>query len=79
MTLYHLSRYSPTRALLSHLKDRRPRVYSTRVAKRADGVRVAMWDGDAGYAGWDADTAGARHRLVMAKEGFVFENDAESY
>ena len=52
-------------------------VYS--VALDTDGKRVAMWHGDAGYDTWDADVAGERHRLVMAKGGFVFENTVETY
>jgi hypothetical protein len=38
-----------------------------------------MWEGDAGYETWDADVAGARHRLIMFEDGFVFENTAEEY
>ena len=79
VTLYHLSRYRPTTAVLEHFRDNEPKVYSTRVAKTADGMRVAMWHGDAGYDTWDADVTGERHRLVMAKDGFVFENTVETY
>ena len=79
VTLYHLSRYQPTTAVLEHFRDNEPKVYSTRVAKTADGMRVAMWHGDAGYDTWDADVTGERHRLVMAKDGFVFENTVETY
>ena len=79
VTLYHLSRYQPTTAVLEHFRDNEPKAYSTRVAKTADGMRVAMWHGDAGYDTWDADVTGERHRLVMAKDGFVFENTVETY
>ena len=79
VTLYELSRYQPTTAVLKHLASREPKVYETHVAERSDGVRVAMWHGDAGYESWDPDLDGDRHRLVMASGGFTFENDVENY
>ncbi|MEM7079348.1 MAG: NUDIX hydrolase [Pseudomonadota bacterium] len=79
VTLYHLSLYAPAADVVQHFRDHPHKVYNTRVAKAADGDRVAMWHGDAGYEPWDADIAGARHRLVMAKDGFTFENTVEHY
>lgn len=79
VTLYHLSRYRPVDALLAHFRAREARYYETRAVKRSDGVRVALWAGDAGYEDWDADKAGPRHRLVMPEHGFTFENDAVDY
>ncbi len=79
VTLYHLSRYAPTASILQNLASREPRIYQTRVVKNAEGVRVAMWFGDAGYDAWDAEVAGARHRLVMSSGGFTFENTAVDY
>ena len=79
VTLHHLSQAAPAGALLERLANGAVKVYQTRVGKTADGVRVAMWRGDAGYEPWDATVAGGRHRLVMAENGFVFENDVERY
>ena len=79
VTLYHLSRYKPVDAILSHFRGNEAKVYSTRVAKNVDGHRVAMWHGDAGYEPWDADAQGHRHRLIMAADGFTFENTIEPY
>ena len=79
VTLYHLSRYAPADNIIDHFSANEAKVYSTRVAKNEAGHRVAMWHGDAGYEGWNADTSGERHRLVMSPEGFVFENTIESY
>ncbi len=79
VTLYHLSRYRPTDELLAHLGDLEPTVYETHVSERSDGVRVAMWRGDAGYDDWNADAAGERHRLVMARGGFTFEHAETDY
>lgn len=79
VTLYHLSRYQPVAEVLRHFAEREARFYETRAVKRKDGVRVALWAGDAGYEDWDADVAGPRHRLVMPENGFAFENDAVEY
>ncbi len=77
ITLHQLSRYPSVDALLGQLRGRDARFYETRLGKRSDDVRVAMWRGDAGYDTWDAEVAGERHRLVMAEGGFIFENTTE--
>ena len=79
VTLYHLSLYQPADALLRRFASQPARFYETRAVKRGDGVRVALWTGDAGYDDWDADREGARHRLVMPEAGFTFENDSVDY
>jgi len=79
ITLQHIARYSPSAAIIEHFKTQQPKVYATRVVKSANGDRVALWQQDAGYNGWDDTVAGARHRLVMGKQGFVFENTVEQY
>ena len=79
VTLYELSRYQPTAAVLKHLASREPKIYETHVAERSDGVRVAMWHGDVGYVSWDPNLDGDSHRLVMARGGFTFENTVENY
>jgi len=79
ITLHTLSRYPSVDALLDQLGRRDTKFYETRLGKRPDGVRVAMWQGDAGYETWDAEVEGERHRLVMAKSGFLFENTTEDY
>ena len=79
VTLYHLSLYSPAERAIEYFMQAEAKVYSTHVAKSADGLRVAMWAGDAGYDAWDADVPGERHRLVMARDGFRFENTVEHY
>lgn len=79
VTLFHLSRHGDADRLLEHLRTTPTRFYATHLAQRRDGTRVAMWHGDAGYATWDADANGERHRLVMSKGGFLFENTIEVY
>ena len=56
-----------------------PKVYETHLGKTDEGHRVALWHGDAGYEAWDPAVEGERHRVVMAKDGFVFENTIEPY
>jgi len=79
VTRYQMKRFTTVDAALERLRSLPPRYYETRVAKRADGVRVTMWKGDAGYETWDADAQGHRHRLAMTPGGFVFESSAETY
>ena len=79
VTLYQLTQLGSASAVLERLAGEPPRYYQTRLAKRADGVRVAMWHGDAGYDDWEADRQGPSHRLIMAPGGFVFEHSAAAY
>ena len=79
MTLYYLSRRSSVAATLAHFRSQPRKTYETRIALQPGGVRVAMWQGDAGYAESDANADGERHRLVMGPDGFSLENSIESY
>lgn len=79
ITLHQLSLYSSTAEILERLQNSRTRIYETRIGEDAQGVRVAMWAGDAGYSSADAKVNGERHRLVMKPGGFVFENTVERY
>ena len=79
VTLYHLSRYTTVDGILERFRSADATVYETHLGKRADGVRVAMWSGDAGYDTGDADAGGPRHRLVMAEGGFEFQNTVMDY
>lgn len=79
VTLYHIARYSPVSAVLTALARGPRRVYETHIALQDDGVRVAMWHGDAGYEKRDADAPGPRHRLVMGNPAYTFENTVTDY
>lgn len=79
VSLYHLSCHTTVADFFTHLGERPVQHYSTRVAKASDGNRVAMWAADAGYAAWDAQISGGRHRLVMTPGGFQFENTEIDY
>lgn len=79
ITLYQLSLYGSTAEILETFNNLQTKVYETKIGKDPDGVRVAMWSGDAGYPSGDATVTGERHRLVMRTDGFVFENTVEVY
>ncbi len=79
VTLYHLSRYSSVASLLARFRAIPARFYLTRIGQSRDGVRVAMWRGDAGYDDWNPDIDGERHRLRMPTGGFTFEHGAIEY
>ena len=64
VSLYQLSQFTSVAETLEHFKTRTMRRYVTHLAKRSDGVRVAMWDGDAGYDAWNADATGATLSLI---------------
>ena len=79
VTLYHLSKYSPSAKAIDHFSSLTPRYYETHLAKNRSGTRIAMWEGDAGYAAFDADAQGNTHRLVMEPSGFKFLHSAAAY
>lgn len=73
VTLYYLSHYGNVAETLSGLSQRGPRHYATHITQLEDDL-VALWEGDAGYDTWDANTDGLRHRLRMQAGGWLFEN-----
>ena len=79
ITLYQLSLYRSTPEILETLRDLDTKIYETKISQDNDGVRVAMWAGDAGYPSGDGTVPGDRNRLVMKADGFVFENSVEIY
>ncbi len=79
VTLHYLAKYGSVDELLSVLASRPAKIYETHLGKTESGERVAIWHGDAGYEAWDPKVAGERHRITMAKTGFVFENTVEDY
>lgn len=79
VTLYSLSCVINSAEFIRRVEGQQARFYETHIAVNKDGVRVAMWSGDAGYEDYDADVSGDRHRLVMHESGFEFIHPNEMY
>ena len=79
VTLYHISQFGTVTQALQHFQSVEPRYYETHLAKNSSGTRIAMWQGDAGYEDYDADTDGSTHRLVMHTGEFEFLHSAVDY
>jgi 8-oxo-dGTP pyrophosphatase MutT (NUDIX family) len=75
VTLHYLSQHANVDDALSELAADPPRHYITQIAPSDEGL-VVMWEGDAGYETRDASIAGPRHRLLMTKAGFSFDDSA---
>jgi 8-oxo-dGTP pyrophosphatase MutT (NUDIX family) len=74
VTLHALADAQSVDELLAGMSEAEPAVYVTRIG-RVDGIGVSMWAGDAGYEDGNAETPGARHRLVMDERGWRLERD----
>ena len=74
VTLDTLTGHDTVASLLEFLDERPARHHATKVASGGD-FPVVMWEGDAGYDTGDATVAGPRHRLTMATDGYVYEDD----
>jgi 8-oxo-dGTP pyrophosphatase MutT (NUDIX family) len=76
VTLHYLQEHATVDAALRDLTPASgPRRYVTQIAGSDEGM-VVMWQEDAGYEARDASIAGPRHRLLMTKEGFAFDDSA---
>ena len=74
VTLHTMTGHDSVASLLTHLDERPARHHATKVATGTE-FPVVMWEGDAGYDTGDATTEGPRHRLTMATDGYVYEDD----
>jgi 8-oxo-dGTP pyrophosphatase MutT (NUDIX family) len=72
VTLHSLVRHPNVAAAVAAAQAAEPERFMTQIAL-VDGTRVAMWRGDAGYEFADPTATGARHRLVMADDGWRYE------
>lgn len=75
VTLQELSARANVAAVLQWLRQHQPRRFEPRFVDTPGG-KVALYDGDAGYAGSNPQRPGRRHRLSMRNDGWCYENDA---
>ena len=74
VTLHYLQEHATVDAALRDLTPTAgPRRYVTQISGSDEGM-VVMWQEDAGYDARDASIPGPRHRLLMTKEGFTFDD-----
>ncbi|MDX1694491.1 MAG: NUDIX hydrolase [Ketobacteraceae bacterium] len=79
VTLYQLSQRDRVDRIIRHFENSQPLHFATRLERNPEGTPVAVWFGDAAYENGDLEAAGARHRLVLEKDGFRFENTVVDY
>ncbi|QGG94274.1 NUDIX hydrolase [Actinomarinicola tropica] len=73
VTLHDLAEAGTVDEVIAMAAARRPIPrYETRFGRGGD-VQVCMWHGDDGYDTADATVGGARHRLWMRPDGWVYE------
>lgn len=73
VTLHKMSRFSAVSQALDSLSRDEPRRYETRIGFGPHGA-VSMWQGDAGFETSDPNVNGARHRLEITPDGYVFDD-----
>ncbi|NNE72750.1 MAG: NUDIX hydrolase [Acidimicrobiales bacterium] len=73
VTLHEFAKYDTVANALAALAEANVPFFETRIAKSADGP-MALWAGDAGYESGDPDATGPRHRLVMARDGYRYDD-----
>lgn len=72
ITLALLSRFTDAASVLAHHASNEAEHFVTRFAS-VDGTAIAMYDEDAGYATGDGSVPGARHRLWMGEDEWIYE------
>jgi len=73
VTLNYLARSRTTDEALGAYRAREPRFYETQIAKTDQGMTF-VWRPDAGYETKDLDVPGPRHRAVVTKQGWAFDD-----
>jgi len=72
VTLEWLNAHRDVGASIAAAAARDPERFVTRIMGSPEGP-VAVWHGDAAYDGDDPDVAGARHRLAMGPDAWIYE------
>lgn len=77
VTLHTVGRFRTVAEALGGLRRRRPRLYEIRMGQGPQGP-VSMWPGDAGFDTADPSVPGARHRVEVTPNGYVFDESGYS-
>jgi 8-oxo-dGTP pyrophosphatase MutT (NUDIX family) len=72
VTLHALAHWRTVEEALAASRDREPEYFETHVAA-GDAGPIALWQGDAGWEKTDITAPGARHRLSMGPQGWLYE------
>lgn len=78
VTLHYLAHFDDVSGALDGFGRVETRYYETHMG-RLGKVPVAMWTGDAGYDDGDPDKPGPRHRLLLHRDGYRFDDSADPF
>ena len=78
VTLHYLARLGDVATALDTFRRTETRYYETRIGRRGK-IPVAMWAGDAGYDSGDPEVDGPRHRLVLDRERYAFDDSGAPF
>ena len=68
-TLVEINHYADVTATLAGLREKELQIYNPKLLPYEGGF-ISLYEGDAGYAYADLDKPGARHRLLVDKDGY---------
>ena len=75
VTLVELARCADVQEALERAARRQPPVFEPHFVIREGQPTISIYAGDAGYEASDPDSAGTRHRMVMARGAWQYHND----
>jgi len=71
-TMIEINKYADVTSALSRLRIKELQVYNPKLVSFENGY-VSLYEGDAGYLTADLNASGARHRLLVDKDGYKLE------
>ena len=79
VTLHQLAKRQTIAEILQQFERADPLHFATRLERTEAGTPVAIWFGDSAFDSGDLNAPGQRHRLLLKRGGFVFENTVVDY
>jgi len=71
-TLIEINKYPDVQSTLAQLRKKPLQIYNPKLIP-VDGGFISLYEGDAGYEAEDITAIGARHRLIVDKDGYRLE------